>query len=46
MKIRYWIEPRDRTYVKRYGFASFAKNIGKNLAINTTKNLLTVLRNL
>ena len=33
-KIRYLIEPRDRTYVKRYGFLSFAKNIGKNLSNN------------
>ena len=28
----YSIEPRDRTYVKAYGFLSFAKNIGKNLS--------------
>ena len=34
IKIRYLIEPRDRTYVKRYGFLSFAKNIGKNLSNN------------
>ena len=26
----YSIEPRDRRYVKGYGFLSFAKNIGKN----------------
>ena len=25
------IEPRDRTYVKGYGFLSFARNIGKTL---------------
>ena len=31
MKMRYSIEPRDRIYVKWYGFLSFAKNIGKNL---------------
>ena len=30
--MRYSIEPRDRTYVKGYGFLSFAKNIGKNLS--------------
>ena len=29
--MRYSIEPRDRIYVKGYGFLSFAKNIGKNL---------------
>ena len=30
--MRYSIEPRDRIYVKRYGFLSFAKNIGKSLS--------------
>ena len=29
--MRYSIEPRDRIYVKGYGFMSFAKNISKNL---------------
>ena len=28
----YSIEPRDRIYVKRYRFLSFAKNMGKNLS--------------
>ena len=28
--MRYSIEPRDRIYVKEYGFLSFAKNIGKS----------------
>ena len=28
--MRYSIEPRDRIYVKGYGFLSFAKNLGKN----------------
>ena len=32
MKMYYSIEPRDRIYVKGYGFLSFAKNIGKNLS--------------
>ena len=27
--MRYSIEPRDRIYVKGYGFLSFAKNIGR-----------------
>ena len=27
----YSVEPRDRIYVKGYGFLSFAKNMGKNL---------------
>ena len=26
------IEPKDRTYVKRYGFSSFAKNMGSYLS--------------
>ena len=30
--MRYSIEPRDRIYVKGYGFLSFAKNIGKNVS--------------
>ena len=30
--MRYSIEPRDRRYVKRYGFLSFAKNIGKSIS--------------
>ena len=28
----YSTEPRDRRYVKGYGFLSFAKNIGKNVS--------------
>ena len=31
IKMRYSIDPRDRRYVKGYGFLSFAKNIGKNI---------------
>ena len=30
--MRYSIEPRDRIYVKGYGFLSFAKNMGKHLS--------------
>ena len=30
--MRYSIEPRDRIYVKGYGFFSFAKNMGKSLS--------------
>ena len=47
MKIRYSIEPRDRIYVKEYGFLSFAKNMGrhankvaKSLSNKCSKNLL------
>ena len=32
IETRYSIEPRDRIYVKVYGFLSFAKNIGKGLS--------------
>ena len=31
IKIRYSIEPRDRIYVKGYGFLSFAKYMSKSL---------------
>ena len=30
--MRYSIEPRDKIYVKGYGFLSFAKNIGVHLS--------------
>ena len=30
--MRYSVEPRERRYVKGYGFLSFAKNIGKYLS--------------
>ena len=30
--MRYLIKPRDRIYVKGYGFLSFAKNMGKSLS--------------
>ena len=36
--MRYSIEPRDRTYVKGYGFLSFAKNIGIH-ATKIAKNM-------
>ena len=29
--MRYSIEPKNRIYVKGYGFLSFAKNMGKSL---------------
>ena len=32
IKMRYSIEPRDRIYVKGYGFLSFTKNMGKSLS--------------
>ena len=30
--MRYSIEPKDKIYVKGYGFLSFAKNMRKNLS--------------
>ena len=38
--MRYSIEPRDRIYVKGYGFLSFAKNMGKSLSNNYGQKLL------
>ena len=38
--MRYSIEPRDRIYVKGYGFLSFAKNIGKSLSNKYSQNLI------
>ena len=53
IKMRYSIEPKERRYVKGYGFLSFARNIGthaakvaKNMSKNIFKNLLTQLKNL
>ena len=36
----YSIEPRDRIYVKGYGFLSFAKNMGKSLSNKYGQKLL------
>ena len=38
--MRYSIEPRDRIYVKGYGFLSFAKNMSKNLSNKYSQKLL------
>ena len=38
--MRYSIEPRDRIYVKGYGFLSFAKNIGKNLSNKYSQKII------
>ena len=40
IKMRYSIEPRDRIYVKGYGFLSFAKNMGKSLSNKYDQKLL------
>ena len=40
LKMRYSIEPRDRRYVKGYGFLSFAKNICKNISSKYSQKLV------
>ena len=35
----YSVQPRDRIFVKGYGFLSFAKNMGKNIGRNVSKSL-------
>ena len=37
--MRYSVQPRDRIFVKDYGFLSFAKNMGKSIGKNISKNL-------
>ena len=44
--MRYSIEPRDRIYVKRHAFLSFAKNIGKSLSNTHGQKLLDNAKNL
>ena len=31
---RYSVQPRDRIFVKGFGFLSFAKNMGRNIGKN------------
>ena len=38
--MRYSIELKDRTYVKGYGFLSFAKNMGKSLSSKYGQNIV------
>ena len=38
--MRFSIEPRDRIYVKGYGFLSFAKNIGKNVSNKYSQTII------
>ena len=40
IKMRYSIEPRDRIYIKGYGFLSFAKNILNSLSNKYGQKLL------
>ena len=44
--MRYSIEPRDRIYVKGYGFLSFPKNMGKSSSNKYGQTFLLVLKNL
>ena len=43
--MRYSIEPRNRIYVKGYGFLSFAKNMGKILSNKYGQKLLDSAKN-
>ena len=36
---RYSVQPRDRIFVKGYGFLSFAKNVGRSVGKNISKIL-------
>ena len=44
--MRYLIEPRDRIFVKGYGFLSFAKNMGKILSNKYSQKILETPKNL
>ena len=37
--MRYSVQPRDRMFVKSYGFFSFAKNMGKIVGKNISENV-------
>ena len=37
---QYSVQPRERVFVKGYGFFSFAKNMGKNISENISKNYI------
>ena len=36
--VHYLVQPRDRIFVKDYGFLFFAKNTGKNICKNVSDN--------
>ena len=46
IKMRYSIEPRDRIYVKGYGFLPFARNMGKSLINKYGQKLLDTVKNI
>ena len=37
--MQYSVQPRDRIFVKGYGFLSFTGNVCKNIGKNISKNL-------
>ena len=37
--MRYSVQPRDRIFVKSYGYLPFVKNMGRNIGKNLMKNL-------
>ena len=41
---RYSVQPRDRIFGKGYGLLSFARNIGKSIGENISKNLIIKYR--
>ena len=43
---KYSIQPRDRIFVKGYGFLAFAKNMSKNVGKNLSKSLNNNIVNL
>ena len=46
IKMRDSIEPRDRIYVKGYGFLPFPKNMGKSLSNKYSQKLLDTAKKL
>ena len=38
----YSVQPRDRIFVKGYGFLSLAKNMNRNLCQNISENLSSI----
>ena len=42
--MRYSIEPRDKVYLKEYGFMSSAKSIGKNLINKYSQKIIDTLK--
>ena len=42
--MRYLLEPRERVYIKGYGFVSFAKNMGKSSSSKYSQKLLDIAK--